>query len=56
MSGVTGSGLKFIVIDDDQDILDIETALLTKEGHQVITLIESKTAFEKIKEERKKHG
>lgn len=52
MGVATESGLKFIVVDDDQDILDIETALLTEQGHQVITLTESKAAYEKIKEEQ----
>ncbi|PPR25494.1 MAG: Alkaline phosphatase synthesis transcriptional regulatory protein PhoP [Alphaproteobacteria bacterium MarineAlpha10_Bin3] len=43
---------KFVIIDDDQDIIDLETALLAKEGHEVISLIKSDNALQVIQQEQ----
>ena len=43
---------KFVIIDDDQGIIDLETALLTKEGHEVMSLIKSDNALQVIQEEQ----
>jgi CheY-like chemotaxis protein len=43
---------KFVVIDDDQGIVNLETAMLTKEGHEVISLTKSDTALQVIKDEQ----